>query len=50
MHGKLLRKQILSGRTGRIDIQVPPTASGTLVVRLNHVDRSKSFTQKVFVR
>jgi glucose/arabinose dehydrogenase len=50
MHGKLLRKQILSGRTGRIDIQVPPAASGTLVVRLNHVDRSKSFTQKVFVR
>jgi glucose/arabinose dehydrogenase len=50
MHGRLLRKQILSGRTGRVDIQLPPTATGTVVVRLNHVDRNKSFTQKVFVR
>jgi glucose/arabinose dehydrogenase len=50
MHGKLLRKQILSGRTGRIDIQIPPAATGTCVVRLNHADRSKSFTQKIFVR
>jgi glucose/arabinose dehydrogenase len=50
MHGKLLRKQSLSGRTGRIDIQLPMAASGTVVVRLNHIDRSKSFTQKVFVR
>jgi hypothetical protein len=50
MNGRILRKQLLSGRTGRIDIQLPSSATGTVVVRLNHVDRSKSFTQKVFVR
>jgi hypothetical protein len=50
MSGRLLRKQLLSGRTGRIDIQLPSSATGTVVVRLNHIDRSKSFTQKVFVR
>lgn len=50
MTGRILRKQLLSGRTGRIDIQLPVGATGTVVVRLNHVDRGKSFTQKVFVR
>ena len=50
MQGRLLRKQLLSGRTGRIDIQLPASATGTVAVRLNHLDREKSFTQKVFVR
>jgi hypothetical protein len=50
MQGKLLRKQQLSGRTGRIDIQLPATATGTVIVRLNHADKNKNFAQKVFVR
>jgi glucose/arabinose dehydrogenase len=50
LYGRLLRKQMLGGRTGRIDIPLPQSASGAVIVRLNHQDWKKSFSQKVFVR
>lgn len=50
LQGKILKKQHISGRTGRIDIQLPASAMGTVIVRLSHVDNKKNFTQKVMVR
>jgi glucose/arabinose dehydrogenase len=50
LQGKILKKQHISGRTGRIDIQLPSSAAGTVIVRLSHVDNKKNFAQKVLVR
>ena len=50
LQGKILKKQHIGGRTGRIDIQLPAAAAGTVIVRLSHVDNKKNFSQKVLVR
>lgn len=50
MSGRLLKKQLLSGRTGRIDIPLPVSATGTVIVRLNHVDQSRNISQKILVK
>jgi len=44
---RLLQKQVISGRTGRIDIPLPATASGTCIVRASGKDIA--FSQKVLI-
>lgn len=47
MSGKIIRKQMIGNRTGRIDIVVPTTLTGAAVVKLHHKDPSKSIVKKV---
>jgi hypothetical protein len=47
MNGTVLRRQQVSGRTGRIDIALPQAANGICVISLWHVDTSKNIAYKV---
>src|SRR5215813_3738144 len=47
MSGRLLSKQVISNRTGRIDVPIPATASGTCVIRVAGV--RDMIVQKVLV-
>lgn len=47
MSGRLLSKQVISGRTGRIDVPIPAAASGTCIIRVEGVNNS--IVQKVLV-
>jgi glucose/arabinose dehydrogenase len=50
LQGKILRKQSIGGRMGRIDVQLPAAAKGTVIVRVVNADPKKSFNTKVLVR
>jgi hypothetical protein len=47
MNGRLLAKQVINGRTGRIDVPIPATASGTCIIRVAGV--KDTIVQKVLV-
>jgi len=47
MSGRVLRRQQISGRTGRIDIELPQAANGICVISLWHADISKNIAYKV---
>jgi hypothetical protein len=45
--GRLLAKQVISGRTGRIDIPLPSTTAGTCIIRV--AGETGTIVQKVLV-
>ena len=47
-HGAVIRKQVINGQTGRIDIPVNSVAAGIYFVRLRSNERT--ITQKVTIR
>jgi len=47
MNGRLLAKQVISGRTGRIDIPLPSTTAGTCIIRV--AGETGTIVQKVLV-
>lgn len=50
LQGKVLLKQPIRGRTGKIEITLPSSVTGTVVVRLDNADRKKNFARLVIVR
>jgi hypothetical protein len=48
--GTILQTQLLSGKTGRIDISLNSQAEGICYVRLMGQDPQRNFVQKVFIR
>jgi hypothetical protein len=47
--GSILQTQLLSGKTGRIDISLNPQAEGICFVRLLSQDPQRNFVQKIFI-
>jgi hypothetical protein len=47
--GSILQTQLLSGKTGRIDISLNPQAEGICYVRLMGQDPQRNFVQKIFI-
>lgn len=47
--GTILQTQLLSGKTGRIDISLNPQAEGICYVRLMSQDPQRNFVQKIFI-
>jgi glucose/arabinose dehydrogenase len=50
MDGRVLMRQQLSGRTGRIDIPLPPLVKGPLMIRVQSDDKQQDIVQKVIVQ
>ena len=50
MRGQVLLKEYINGRTGRIDIPLPATASGTCLVKVQGKDPQKTILQKIIIR
>lgn len=50
MDGKLLRKENINGKTGRVDVPLPAFASGLCVVKLAGSDPQKNIAWKIIIR
>jgi glucose/arabinose dehydrogenase len=48
--GQVLLKQSLNGRTGRIDVPLPVSAKGPIMIRIQSKDPQRNIVQKVIVQ